>query len=335
LPTEFELPHELRSCFRDVSTGARGNYEEGSRARPHRTTRQLIPEERDPHKLSDKDNLPVLCFRCGQSAMPTESKHPEPVHMSGRPVRARGRSSGSWRTILSCDYCSLHWHLDCLDPPLTVLPPNNRKWMCPNHIDQVLPRRRVLRNITQTTDIANPGERNNGNIDIIPSEDPQTSLVPVEEVFISNQRYRLPERVVMLDFWSKIKQPQRPTDRQPPSGADLLNAAEILSSMRSTARVRSESSASQPDDDFRIGCKPAASPSLDHRRRSSTPPNPNIRFSSSPLTSVSPKPMPVPLPKPTSPLKIRIPGASQRAAAAAAQMNGRSRRTRRRQSSPG
>lgn len=38
--------------------------------------------------------------------------------------------------LLACDYCPLHFHLDCLDPPLTALP--SGRWMCPNHVEQFL-----------------------------------------------------------------------------------------------------------------------------------------------------------------------------------------------------
>ena len=41
------------------------------------------------------------------------------------------------RPVLSCDYCSLHWHMDCLDPPMTGVPAREKKWMCPNHIERV------------------------------------------------------------------------------------------------------------------------------------------------------------------------------------------------------
>ena len=41
------------------------------------------------------------------------------------------------RPILSCDYCPLHWHMDCLDPPMTAIPARERKWMCPNHIEHI------------------------------------------------------------------------------------------------------------------------------------------------------------------------------------------------------
>lgn len=33
--------------------------------------------------------------------------------------------------LVSCDYCSLYFHQDCLDPPMTALPMG--RWMCPNH----------------------------------------------------------------------------------------------------------------------------------------------------------------------------------------------------------
>jgi hypothetical protein len=41
------------------------------------------------------------------------------------------------RPILSCDYCPLHWHMDCLDPPMTGIPARERRWMCPNHIEHI------------------------------------------------------------------------------------------------------------------------------------------------------------------------------------------------------
>ena len=39
--------------------------------------------------------------------------------------------------LIQCDYCPLLYHLDCLDPPLTC-PPLSTRWMCPNHVEQVL-----------------------------------------------------------------------------------------------------------------------------------------------------------------------------------------------------
>ena len=33
--------------------------------------------------------------------------------------------------MLLCDYCNLGWHMYCLEPPLTVLPPAKDAWLCP------------------------------------------------------------------------------------------------------------------------------------------------------------------------------------------------------------
>lgn len=38
--------------------------------------------------------------------------------------------------LLACDYCSLLYHLDCLNPPLTA--PPSGTWMCPNHVEHAL-----------------------------------------------------------------------------------------------------------------------------------------------------------------------------------------------------
>lgn len=78
--------------------------------------RATAQEERgDGYKLKDKNNRPVLCYRCHQAASFTQQ-----------------------RRILSCDFCEQHWHLDCLDPPMTGMPPAGRKWMCPLHADPLL-----------------------------------------------------------------------------------------------------------------------------------------------------------------------------------------------------
>lgn len=40
--------------------------------------------------------------------------------------------------MISCDYCNLNWHMDCLEPPLAVVPNAQRKWQCPNHAEQAM-----------------------------------------------------------------------------------------------------------------------------------------------------------------------------------------------------
>lgn len=97
-----------------------------------------IPEERDAHRLRDKNGVPVLCFQCGVSALPSGLAATAPATKRTRRSSARGGSDDIWKPIISCDFCNLHWHLDCIDPPLPSLPPINKRWMCPNHSDRVL-----------------------------------------------------------------------------------------------------------------------------------------------------------------------------------------------------
>lgn len=86
-------------------------------------SRSGFPEEKDVYKLKSKGK-PITCFRCKGSAAPIGSGV------------AAGVAVG--RRMLSCDYCSLHWHLDCLDPPPPTMPHPVRKWMCPNHAQSLL-----------------------------------------------------------------------------------------------------------------------------------------------------------------------------------------------------
>lgn len=97
-------------------------------------------EDRDPYRLKDRNGVPVLCFRCGTSALPGGLAGCAPSKK--RPRRstsaAHSLTPEIGKAIVSCDYCNLHFHLDCLDPPLTSMPSFGKKWMCPNHADQVL-----------------------------------------------------------------------------------------------------------------------------------------------------------------------------------------------------
>ena len=92
--------------------------------------RHGLGEERDPYRLKDNRGASVICFRCGKSALPQEVMVESP---NKRARRHSSLNSENWRRIISCDFCSLHWHVDCLDPPMVSLPPLLRKWKCPNH----------------------------------------------------------------------------------------------------------------------------------------------------------------------------------------------------------
>ena len=51
---------------------------------------------------------------------------------------------------------------------------------------------------------------NSGLIDIIPSDEVRArNTVSVDEVLINGRIYRVPERVIILDFWDKIRKRSR------------------------------------------------------------------------------------------------------------------------------
>ncbi|KAF6764967.1 hypothetical protein DFP72DRAFT_1029512 [Ephemerocybe angulata] len=208
IPVEFQLPDDIRNFFRDVTTGPKGTYVDATEVKPPRLNRHGLLEDRDPHRLRDKNGAAVLCFRCGMSALPTGLASNVPTAKRPRRAASKASTPDTWKSILSCDYCDLHWHLDCLDPPLSAMPPFNKKWMCPNHAERVLhPQRRIPRNNATPIEISKPRQWNNGNIEISQSEPPAALLKPrvqVDEVLINGRRYRVPERIVILDFWSKL-----------------------------------------------------------------------------------------------------------------------------------
>lgn len=80
------------------------------------------------------------------STAPYGPQHPhgiQPPPGPGRPERRAKLAADlalQATRIISCDYCSLHWHLDCLDPPLVQMPSPLKKWMCPAHAEHEMVR---------------------------------------------------------------------------------------------------------------------------------------------------------------------------------------------------
>jgi len=98
----------------------------------------------------------LLCHACHKNSEPTSP-------------------NASWRTLICCSVCSTPWHLDCLDPPLTV-PPVVRTWRCPLHAEHDIDRfsflypahrNRQLKNASPVLPVYSRGMKNNGLIDII------------------------------------------------------------------------------------------------------------------------------------------------------------------------
>lgn len=96
-PRQFELPVEMSEPFPFPGSDRVEPIRNGRRVK----NKRLI--EVDAHGC-----VPIpakLCFTCNKSCKNAP--------------------------LVTCDYCSLYFHQDCLDPPMTALPAG--RWMCPNH----------------------------------------------------------------------------------------------------------------------------------------------------------------------------------------------------------
>ena len=157
-------------------------------------------QKHDNLRLKDAKNQVILCFRCGLSSL--------------------GK-----REIISCDYCGLHWHLDCLNPPLANPPfrdPQNRakyKWMCPAHADNLLTTVGICGRLYKTRRPKNAeiidtqlrrGFKSNGlvEIELDPfDEDEDDDDDDDDEMIVddSPKIYRVTETNVRLDFNDRLR----------------------------------------------------------------------------------------------------------------------------------
>ncbi|KAH9951481.1 hypothetical protein B0H21DRAFT_719147 [Amylocystis lapponica] len=235
IPVEFQLPQDIRTYFKDVATGPRGNYVDGSEIRQPRLNRHGQLEDRDPYRLKDRNGDPVLCFRCGISALPPGTTTSPPAAKRARRETKSASLNESGRCIVSCDYCHLHWHLDCLEPPLAYMPVWSKKWMCPNHADRTLqPKCRIPRTNATPIEITRPHQRNNGNIEISHPESAPVVVptkIAVDEVLINGRRYRVPEKIITLDFWDKLGRVRDQTEEHSDQSSALSSPLTSLSSL--------------------------------------------------------------------------------------------------------
>ncbi|KAJ2313579.1 hypothetical protein H4R23_000202 [Coemansia sp. Cherry 401B] len=166
-PRAFVVPDEIRRLFDGVEADIDGAYMNVREDRAQRA--QMGPANRDFLRLTDDHNEPIMCYRCGLSAL------------HGPVVR--------------CDYCPLNWHWDCLDPPLSSAPPPRRRWMCPNHADHAMRRHHKFRKERIVDQTAAPeAARNSGIVDII-DDDP-----PWHEICDPKVRYRITSSRIREQF---------------------------------------------------------------------------------------------------------------------------------------
>jgi hypothetical protein len=136
-PLEFQLPHNLREdTFIGVSSGDNGEYQDESFLPELSYTKANGSQIKGYNKnvdleidnLYDKNGDPYLCHKCGDSGL-------------------------NRRTLIHCDYCSLVWHLDCLDTPMCSPKTIGTKWRCSNHIEDLLPHNLLNFRILKDTDV--------------------------------------------------------------------------------------------------------------------------------------------------------------------------------------
>lgn len=69
--------------------------------------------------------------------------------------------------------------------------------------DHAQSRRRTVRGNLETIEVEKRNEPNNGNIVVVPEEDSRPAL-KFEDLIINRTKYRIPEKIIRLDFWEKI-----------------------------------------------------------------------------------------------------------------------------------
>lgn len=78
----------------------------------HKCIRNGQVEQPDYYALKDRNGEFILCYQCRKTALR--------------------------KPMINCDFCPLHWHLDCLNPPMASPPNPAKKWRCPNHIEHII-----------------------------------------------------------------------------------------------------------------------------------------------------------------------------------------------------
>lgn len=104
-PKTYILPDEIINFFEGVSSDEIGNFVDTTQFK-HARYKQESP---DSNVTKDKNGKFIQCYHC--------------------------RKITTKKLMISCDYCPLHWHMDCLTPPMTGQSNSAKRWRCPNHVE--------------------------------------------------------------------------------------------------------------------------------------------------------------------------------------------------------
>ncbi|OMH83637.1 hypothetical protein AX774_g2855 [Zancudomyces culisetae] len=132
-PKTFTVPEEIRRSIEVLKDSYCDEYPEDEEG---------VNIIRNPDALVDRYGRFIFCYACKKSAL-------------------HGK-------IISCDYCDLSWHWDCLKPMLSLMPPPDLRWKCPNHGDSKnsLSRCFVKQHFVDLSNFS-PNVANNGNIELV------------------------------------------------------------------------------------------------------------------------------------------------------------------------
>ena len=172
-PVSFSVPEEIRRYFEGVSWNAStGDYVD-TREMKHTRGRGA---DVDLFRVKNGDEGDtILCHVCAKSAL--------------------------HGPIITCDFCPLSWHLDCLNPPMTHPLPPTKRWMCPAHAEYLMQKNRKIGRYQHYITLTDPALKNDGDIEVVLDEhfppDPQ----------IDRRRritYKIPERSIKFKFLQKL-----------------------------------------------------------------------------------------------------------------------------------
>lgn len=130
---------------------------------------------------------------------------------------------------VSCDFCPMVYHLDCLDPPLCEIPTD--RWMCPSHVEQIIDSKLVTSTrLSERMALWQKYARNQVNVEAVrleffrkvrsgklfqrgrslKAQRPENMRIKVPQ-FIKNA-YKNPTAGFPLEHAETLTQPKRPKD---------------------------------------------------------------------------------------------------------------------------
>lgn len=188
-PRAFSLPKKLQNRFEGVKAGADGDYEEVNPNKASTKKKNGGYEEAPDFFKQREDGDAVLCHDCQKAATDV-------------------------RAIIPCSVCPLHWHTDCLNPPLAI-PPPLKTWRCPAHADDTLleapplapaHRFRKIKNADSITPVIGRGLKNNGHIEVDWADEMETmDNSGWRDSASFGRTYKIPAKGVILDFIEQMR----------------------------------------------------------------------------------------------------------------------------------